>query len=60
MHTKHFLKINDSWVWWHKYTIPAHRRRRQEDQEFKASLGNIVKTFSKKIHELSCHIRNSE
>jgi hypothetical protein len=48
MHTKHFLKINESWVWWHTYTIPAHRRQRQEDQEFKASLGNIVKLFSKK------------
>jgi hypothetical protein len=28
-----------NWVWWHTSVIPALGRYRQEDQEFKASLG---------------------
>jgi hypothetical protein len=34
-------------MWWCTPVIPALRRLRQEDQEFEASLGNIVRTVSK-------------
>jgi hypothetical protein len=31
------------WIWWYTSVIPALRRQKQEDCEFKDSLGYIVK-----------------
>jgi hypothetical protein len=36
-------------AWWYIPIIPALRRLRQEDCEFKTSLGYIVKLYLKKI-----------
>jgi hypothetical protein len=36
------LKAKCNWVWWCMLVIPALGRLRQEDLEFKASLGCIV------------------
>jgi hypothetical protein len=33
-----------SWVWWYTLIIPALRRLKQENQEFGANLGFIVRT----------------
>jgi hypothetical protein len=40
--------IKKSWVWWCISVIPAFRKQRQENQEFKASLG-YVDPVSRKI-----------
>jgi hypothetical protein len=38
----------ESWVWWCMPIIPALGRRKQEDQEFKSSLGYIARLSFKK------------
>jgi hypothetical protein len=46
-------KIQNSWVWWHMPVTPALRM--QEDEEFKSSLGYIVRLClkkQKKVHKL--------
>jgi hypothetical protein len=35
----YLYKKRGSWAWWYMSVIPAFRRLRQEDCEFKASLG---------------------
>jgi hypothetical protein len=35
------------WAWWCTPVIPVFRRLRQEDGEFQASLGSIVRPFLK-------------
>jgi hypothetical protein len=37
-----------SWAWWCIHIIPALQKLRQEDPRFKASLGYILRTVSKK------------
>jgi hypothetical protein len=39
------IKVN--WAWWHTPVIPALGRLRQEDREFKSSLGYIARLYSK-------------
>jgi hypothetical protein len=40
-------------VWWYTSAIPALGRLRQEDHEFKASLGFTVRSFLKTKPEFS-------
>jgi hypothetical protein len=40
--------VNFCWAWWHTFLIPVLRKLRQEDHEFKTSLGHTVKAYLKK------------
>jgi hypothetical protein len=37
---------NNHWAWWYRTIIPALRRVRQKDHEFKASLGYLTSSKS--------------
>jgi hypothetical protein len=42
-----------SWVWWFIAVIPAFRRLKQENFEFKISMGYIVRLYFKKEKKIS-------
>jgi hypothetical protein len=43
---------NQSQAWWYMSVIPALRRQRQEDNEFKASVGYTMRLSQKNLNKL--------
>jgi hypothetical protein len=44
------------WAWWHMLAIPVFGRLRQDDQEFQASLGYLIRTCLKKRRKKSMEL----